>query len=596
MCSLLGRSTSLDAFPNTSEQGLNLVPLSIDGMWNGFAQGASDWRALLPMAMGSYAYQLTKLTAARCLVPGFIARGLALTVEVSAFRSSSALLQHENLSSAFEMKAFTATTLDFFLLKGAGVLLQKQNLLLTHAGQSLAMVIGHDLGAAMHCVAKEEGSFVQRWMKAEMSNFQMLAGTRFMGLVTGHGLRVMERNLEIEFQARELRRSSSSTGDLIARQVSMAAESHRIEMDLSEIENKGWALERFQKLASDPSFFDETVLKFLDRVDPPAIETLRPRLLSSGKGEFDLFMVEMGLAGGTSLKALVFITDRFTSLANIYSDVAARDPEHEVAHRYGAYRNLGRVEGADRNLISFSVDFHPGIPVAEAIMPLIDLVGIPGIRTAALPRMRTDRLQYALSRLVRAGIIQEAEQEHILAAHAELNIESLLEVQRRMRELLFKFDASAIECYLRFYLKTGHAPGDPRRDNVIMNLQDEELTFRSIDYEHLMRGLSARKILLQFDVFEDKLPPGEPVLIGVRPWAWSFMEDKSGFFDAVVSAFPRREAGLVFLRQAYDECNAVRSVISHERNLWVQLARYLDAQGALPHPTSTSTHIVRSER
>ena len=219
MSYLLDRRVRYDSSDTSIK--LNTDQLLMDQMDSSFVAGASDWKAMTSMALGGFAYKLSKLTALKFLPGiGMGAKGIALGVEVATFRSSEAVLRGQSLGEAFEGRAFLSTSLDFFLLKGAGKALEGRSFILTHAGQSFTMAAGHQLGASLHLVEREQGSFVQRWMKAEVSNVQMMAGMELMGTLTGNRLSLLEKTLEIQSQAMEW--SHFPSFDLTNKQASIA--------------------------------------------------------------------------------------------------------------------------------------------------------------------------------------------------------------------------------------------------------------------------------------------------------------------------------------------------------------------------------------
>lgn len=173
MLNVLNRSLS----HNTSGASarLNTNQLLLDQMSSSFSAGLADWRGLASMTLGGAAYQLCKL-ATLPVLPGMMAKAFSLTFEVATFRASEAVLRNQSLEGAFTGRGLLSTGLDFFLLKGAGRALEGQNSILTHAGQSFMMAAGHELGASLHLVESESGTFLQKWLKAEVSNIQMIAG------------------------------------------------------------------------------------------------------------------------------------------------------------------------------------------------------------------------------------------------------------------------------------------------------------------------------------------------------------------------------------------------------------------------------------
>jgi hypothetical protein len=324
-----------------------------------------------------------------------------------------------------------------------------------------------------------------------------------------------------------------------------------------------------------------------------AVLSVVPSHLSSGKGRFDLFQVAVEFENRQTRSLLIFAS-RESVLSDVYETIAVRDPEHESAHRFGAKcRGVVPVEGSSAEYHLFSVDYHEGVPLAAATELLEGLVGVPGLDSrSSLPRIDVGRMEGALGRLVGMGLLTDGEKEGIMEARRAGKIVALLEGHRRLRDLLFQLDQEAIRAYFRFYQKTGYTPGDPRRQNMIFQVVDGRRVFKPIDYEHMKETSSPWQALLAYyAVFERRPPEGAFVERGVRPWVWSFLDDKSGFFEAVLEAFGEEE-GLKLLSEAVAEGRSATNPTSLETDVFMHLAAFLIKRGALQE--GRDDRIVRS--
>ncbi len=206
--SFLGRRVAMQS--NMGVPLLNSTQLGMDQMIRGFAEGASDWKALLSLTLGASAFRLSKFATMSVVSSPYLGTVLGFLAEVSTIRSSEALLHGKNIEEAFEAKAFASSALYLGVLKSSGSLVKNQNLIFTHALQSGAMLGAAELGAKLKLTDSESGSFAQKWIKAEMINIQMLAGA---SLAYGAlpGLTMREKALDVLIQTPVVVKKNSGT-------------------------------------------------------------------------------------------------------------------------------------------------------------------------------------------------------------------------------------------------------------------------------------------------------------------------------------------------------------------------------------------------
>lgn len=127
-----------------------------------------------------------------------VAWAAALACEVSAFRGVNQLLSPVALSpeqSWLNPQSWLASCADFFALKtmgrwGAG------NLAMSHLAQDAAVVAGRNAGAALGLSEKSNESLSQQMLHAEAMIWQMAAGMKLAGVLSGHHLNRWEQSLE----------------------------------------------------------------------------------------------------------------------------------------------------------------------------------------------------------------------------------------------------------------------------------------------------------------------------------------------------------------------------------------------------------------
>lgn len=336
------------------------------------------------------------------------------------------------------------------------------------------------------------------------------------------------------------------------------------------------AVSIFTSIVADQSFLAESLARLAPETSGASLLVVSPRHLSSGKGAFDLFEVCVQYEQRSSISLLIFVC-REPVLGELYRTIAARDPKLAHAHRFGTSRfSFQTVEGA-RSI--FSVDFHEGTSLASVAGTLERLSGTPGLtENHPLSRLPLAVVEGELSALTKAGVIESEVVNAILNAKRADDAETLQAAEVRLRQLLCDLDAAAITEMFRFYIQTGFMSSDPRRENMILKT-DGHRALKVIDYESMRHLPSPLMVLSQFyEIFEYQ--PKNYAIRGVRPWAWSLMKEKSGFFKAVVEAFGR-QAGLDFLQHALDEFCAGHDVYQG-KTIATHIVSFLQGEGVLP--------------
>ncbi len=219
---LLGpRHSLLERSSLASRTSLTRSQLQLDSLTQSFATGAADPTAIASMMMGGLGGRLLKLGmssfASVWLRPFTFA--VALCGEASAFELTSRSLRIAQGENASQLLAWSAegglgqgilhSIVSFAALKVAGSAAQNTNVVLQHASQSAAFVVGHDMATALGLQKAETGSLIERLMHAELMNVQLGVSMRFLhGALPG--LHVLERSLDLRAQLATPRRASLS--------------------------------------------------------------------------------------------------------------------------------------------------------------------------------------------------------------------------------------------------------------------------------------------------------------------------------------------------------------------------------------------------
>lgn len=249
------------------------------------------------------------------------------------------------------------------------------------------------------------------------------------------------------------------------------------------------------------------------------------------------------------------------SLWRQYQAVAARDPEGEFAHRLGAETEIvlhGQL--LEQRYHVFSLEFHEGATLDEVVRTLEFLIGVPGRpdpmgRSRTLAAVPVEKLEERLGKLVSFGLLADADKTALLNARTQGDSAALAAFEERLRGLLQKLDEAGIETMFRFYRKTGFVQNDPRRNNLVFRVVNGRWTLKPIDYGSMTREDSPKSAILAYDVFEKKVEQNGPFKVvtgSVRPWVWTYLDDKTGFFESILRAYGEKK-GMEFLLRALEE-------------------------------------------
>ncbi|MFO1519850.1 MAG: hypothetical protein U1F57_09350 [bacterium] len=197
----------------------------VDQMMGRFVEEATDVKSLSALMAGGIAYRLGKVAALTTPLKNLpfapLRHGLAgtagLSLEVTVFEGVKGVLssflegevprQGEKISpqpSKSYWKDWLSSFLNFGTLKLFGHFSQGQNFLFQHLVQDTAMVAGNHLIYKAGLGEKPEGALAEQFLRAEITNLQLAAGTSFAHHVTGGRLLALERGLDLAIQAKEL--------------------------------------------------------------------------------------------------------------------------------------------------------------------------------------------------------------------------------------------------------------------------------------------------------------------------------------------------------------------------------------------------------
>lgn len=170
-----------------------------------FSHEATHFASLAAMVSGGMGYRFGKMVGLQIFSPLFsssiprfmptlLAPVMGLAVEVSAFQSTTWLLQGAGEQTFGE--SWRNSFVDFAMMKGVGHLLRSSNVILQHFSQDFSMVLGHQSTAFLGWTTHPKGSFLDQMLQAEIMNFQLAVGNHLSARLTGHALHLVERSIE----------------------------------------------------------------------------------------------------------------------------------------------------------------------------------------------------------------------------------------------------------------------------------------------------------------------------------------------------------------------------------------------------------------
>ncbi|MDD5496723.1 MAG: hypothetical protein PHP46_06460, partial [Candidatus Omnitrophica bacterium] len=238
-------------------------------------------------------------------------------------------------------------------------------------------------------------------------------------------------------------------------------------------------------------------------------------------------------------------------LAKKYKAIIEKDPTHELTHRWGAAVDI-EVASPDRpaaNYHFFSVNFHEGVTCEDIANRFQGLVGFPGLSEKSLVEVDIDNIKKNTNYLVEKGFLSPEKRAEILKAKREGSAEKLEALTEELRQSLFELDIEAVRAQLIFSKKLGMVIGDPRRRNIIFNVDKEgNKTFTVIDYESIREGKPEGQIspepISAYDIFGEKRMGGLTTGTSNR-WVWTYLSDKSGFFQTVLDIYGDEGANML---------------------------------------------------
>lgn len=180
---------------------LSATQIHLDSLSAGFIAGACDWRHLSAMTLGGLAYRITKtgaLTLPSFLFNKFTAPLFGLSAEVCVYRKTLAFFHAGKTESPW-----FADFLQFGSIKIFGYLSQHQGLVLSHSLQNVGFISGQQLASAFGVLPRIQASFIEQWLRAETTLWQMKAGMSLAATIGGRPLLQWQESLNLRSKSLE---------------------------------------------------------------------------------------------------------------------------------------------------------------------------------------------------------------------------------------------------------------------------------------------------------------------------------------------------------------------------------------------------------
>ncbi|MBL7685238.1 MAG: hypothetical protein JNK65_04290, partial [Deltaproteobacteria bacterium] len=225
---LLGR---LSSHSLSTDSSLTSFQNRIDQTIGHFYHEMTNVQALASIAAGSFFYRLGRLATlslasrSSLLAPAIDVSSYAvgLSSEVVAYEGVNRLFARASGNSAALQTPFwegvRSSFVNFSTLKSLSHLGAHQNFFIRNLMADLGMVAGHELTHQLGLTPQQEGSFLERMVEAQITNFQLGMGMSLVARIAPR-LGVFERSLELSLS------SSRSTFDfdLISRGLTLSSE------------------------------------------------------------------------------------------------------------------------------------------------------------------------------------------------------------------------------------------------------------------------------------------------------------------------------------------------------------------------------------
>ncbi len=194
---------------NNPQSSLTDNQITMDNIQASFTHQASDVGNLLAMTGGAFAFRFTRLGMQSLGLAKSFATVGALGAETIAFRGSSNLVNQLRgqtpQEEVLDLRGLATTFITLGSLKGAGYISRKQNIFLSHAFTSGAMVGSHNLAYGLGITTAPHGTILEQLAHAEADNLALGMGQAAFGMMTGGRVAMAERRLDLLSEVRSIK-------------------------------------------------------------------------------------------------------------------------------------------------------------------------------------------------------------------------------------------------------------------------------------------------------------------------------------------------------------------------------------------------------
>lgn len=180
-------SSSLDLNKNfISPYIFTSSQIEMDSMATSFSSQATDWRQLLAMSAGSFAFQSARVLGLASRLGNGLSSVFALGTEVATFGAVNRNFRNSAEISGSFFEDWRRDFLHFGIMKSVGKILTSQNVFFRHGIASLGMMCGSDVTARLGWTPQEQGTFAERLIHGMAMSVAMETANHLFGIVSAH--------------------------------------------------------------------------------------------------------------------------------------------------------------------------------------------------------------------------------------------------------------------------------------------------------------------------------------------------------------------------------------------------------------------------
>ncbi len=170
--------------------------IRMDSLVSSFSEQATDWRQLLAMSAGSFAFQGARALGLASRMGNVFSSGLGLASEAAAFGGVNRSLRNREEECGTFLENWKRDFINFGIMKGVGALLATHHVFLRHGVSSVGMMCGSEATSYFGWTPQEQGTFAERLVHGIAMSLSLEVGTQAFALMSGRGLQRISQSIE----------------------------------------------------------------------------------------------------------------------------------------------------------------------------------------------------------------------------------------------------------------------------------------------------------------------------------------------------------------------------------------------------------------